>query len=180
MKRGEPRRAVGALGVAAILIVGLGSLMANTLTRPLNQLRRTAQEMAEGNLNTRAETDAPPEIAELARDFNEMSEAVETMVTEQKAFTGNVAHELRTPLTAIRLRTETLLEDEPDEALTRRYIEEIDAEARRLSRLVEDLRLLARSDANRIEVGHEMVDFCRIIRTLKQEYHTQLVQKQLG
>lgn len=170
---------VGTFGGAAFLVAGMGFWMANALTKPLNQLRTSAQAMAQGNLQTRANTNAPPEVAKLAQDFNEMATAVEAMLTEQKAFAGNAAHELRTPLTAIRLRTETLLEDEPDAELTRRYTEEIDAEARRLSRLVEDLRLLARTDANRVEMGREMVDFGRIIRTLKQEYQAQLLQKEL-
>ncbi len=165
--------------VGAGLLVLLGSWMANTLTRPIKRLRTTAQAMATGDLTTRADMNAPQEVAELAHDFNEMAAAVETMVTEQKAFAGNVAHELRTPLTAIRLRTESLLEDNPDAAMTRKYIEEIDSEARRLSGLVDDLRLLARADANRVAIGREMVDLGRIIRTLHQEYQTQLTQKQL-
>ena len=165
--------------VGAGVLLLLGSWMANTLTQPLKRLRTTAQAMARGDLSTRAEMNGPQEVAALANDFNEMAAAVETMVTEQKAFSGNVAHELRTPLTAIRLRTESLLEDDPDATMTRQYIKEIDSEARRLSGLVDDLRLLARADAQRVAVGREMVDFGRIIRTLHQEYQSELSEKQL-
>ncbi len=167
------------LGVGALLLLIFGSWLANALTRPLTQLGQTAREMAVGNLSTRANTNAPGEVATLAQDFNKMAEAVEKMVAEQRAFASNAAHELRTPLTAIRLRTETLLEDDPDEALTQQYIAEIDAEALRLSRLVEDLRLLSQVDANRLEAANETVEVGRVLHRLAQEFDKQIADKQL-
>lgn len=174
------------LSTAAILLaVGLGVVglfggwLARALTRSLTELRRTAQKMAAGDLSSRANTQAPAEVAELAHDFNQMASAVESMMDEQKAFASNAAHELRTPLTAIRLRTETLLEDAPDAALTEQYIVEIDAEARRLSRLVDDLRVLSRHDSQRLAVGKEQVDVGRILRALGQEFAPQIAEKRL-
>ena len=142
VRTGQPSQSIGAvvrsqmlfltavvLGVGCLLLIILGSWLANALTRPLIQLGQTAREMAVGNLSTRASTNAPSEVALLAQDFNQMAEAVEKMIAEQRSFASNAAHELRTPLTAIRLRTETLLEDDADEALIQQYITEIDAEA---------------------------------------------------
>lgn len=166
--------------IGAILFIGLGGWLANALTQSLTQLRQSAQTMAGGNLSVRSTIDAPQEIAQLARDFNQMAEAVETMVAEQKAFASNAAHELRTPLTAIRIRTEALLEDDADLALTQRYIREIDDEARRLSRLVEDLRVLSRSDAHNLAMGNEQVDMGRLLRAIQTEFDTQLVEKNLS
>lgn len=165
--------------IGIILLVLLGSWLSSALTRPLEQLRISAQQMATGNLNTRSDTNAPREVAMLAKDFNKMAEAVEAMVAEQKAFASNAAHELRTPLTAIRIRTEILLEDALDHALATHYIQEIDYEAKYLSRLVEDLRLLARSDANNLVVGDEQVDVSHLLHTISQELSPQLVAKHI-
>lgn len=166
--------------IGTILFIGLGGWLANALTQSLTQLRQSAQTMAGGNLSVRSTIDAPQEIAQLARDFNQMADAVETMVAEQKAFASNAAHELRTPLTAIRIRTEALLEDDADLALTQRYIREIDDEARRLSRLVEDLRVLSRSDAHNLAVGNEQVDVGRLLRAIQTEFNAQLIEKNLS
>ncbi|MEM7797693.1 MAG: HAMP domain-containing sensor histidine kinase [Chloroflexota bacterium] len=171
---------IGSIGIGLLITLGLGSFMANSLTRPLDQLGHTAQTMAMGNLKTRAETAGPPEVKKLARDFNNMAEAVEGMIAEQKAFAGNAAHELRTPLTAIRLRTELLLAGQLGPDLAQRYIEEIDTEARRLSGLVEDLKFLSQSDANYLEVGKDTLDFGRLIRRLQQEFSPQLEKKNLA
>ena len=167
--------AVGGL----LLLLLLGGWLANALTRPLTQLRGTAQAMAAGNLDARADTNAPTEIQLLAEDFNQMATAVEGMVAEQRAFASNAAHELRTPLTGIRLRLETLLEDDPDEELLHRYLTEIDNEAARLGRLVQDLRVLSHSDARQIKVGADEVYVGPILEALAREFAPQIREKRL-
>ncbi len=171
---------LSAVGLGGGLLLLLGSWLANALTRPLTELRQTAQAMAAGDLSTRANTNAPHEVAELARDVNQMAEAVESMVAEQRAFASNAAHELRTPLTAIRLRTETLLEDDPEPAVVKQYIAEIDEEALRLSELVDDLWLLAKLDSRKLVAGREQVDITRILRALDAEFAAQIEKKQLA
>ncbi|MEM7111231.1 MAG: HAMP domain-containing sensor histidine kinase [Chloroflexota bacterium] len=166
--------------IAALILLALGAFLANGLTRPLTQLRQSAQAMAAGKLDTRANTQAPPEISLLAEDFNQMATAVEDMVAEQRAFASNAAHELRTPLTAIRIRTETLLEDDPDAELRQRYISEIDAEAKRLSRLVNDLRMLSRADARNLATGSERIDLVQLVRGMEQLFDGQIKEKQLN
>lgn len=75
------------------------------------------------------------------RDITELRR-LEQMRTE---FVANVSHELRTPLTSIRGFVETLLEGAlEDEKISRRFLEIINSEARRLQRLIEDLLTLSR------------------------------------
>ena len=65
----------------------------------------------------------------------------------RRDFVANVSHELRTPLTAIRGYVEALLDEEPDEETTRRFLEIIARHSTRMERLVKDLLRLARLDA---------------------------------
>lgn len=171
--------AVSTLLGGLVLLFALGGWMASTLTRPLTDLRATVQAMTTGNLGARTDTKAPIEIRQLAADFNQMAEAVEAMMAEQKAFASNAAHELRTPLTAIRIRTEALLEDDPDEALIQQYIREIDDESNRLTRLIEDLRFLSQADSQNLAVGIEQVDVGRVIYAVQQELAPQIQGKNL-
>jgi signal transduction histidine kinase len=69
--------------------------------------------------------------------------------TVRRDFVANVSHELKTPLTAISGYAETLLSDSPDPVTTRRFLETILTNARRMHRLVDD-----QLDLSRIESGH--------------------------
>ncbi len=65
----------------------------------------------------------------------------------RRDFVANVSHELRTPLTAIRGYVEALLDDDPDDATRRKFLEIIGRHSTRMERLVKDLLRLARLDA---------------------------------
>jgi two-component system, OmpR family, phosphate regulon sensor histidine kinase PhoR len=69
--------------------------------------------------------------------------------TIRRDFVANVSHELKTPLTSISGYAETLLSDHPDEATSRRFLETILQNARRMQGLVDD-----QLDLSRIEAGH--------------------------
>ena len=160
------------LGAAFVGFSAIGALITawllGTLTRPLASLRRSALQIADGDLNHRA-TDLPDnEIGAVGTAFNTMAERVTALIDEQRAFASNASHELRTPLTTVRLRTEALQNDlEP--AIQAQYIQEIDSEVHRLSKLVDDLLLLSRLDAKRLESGSERLDLIRIVKAVGRE-----------
>jgi len=74
---------------------------------------------------------------------------IRRLETIRRDFVANVSHELKTPLTSISGYAETLLADHPGEETTRRFLETILANARRMQRLVDD-----QLDLSRIESGH--------------------------
>jgi signal transduction histidine kinase len=67
----------------------------------------------------------------------------------RRDFVANVSHELRTPLTSICGYAETLLTDRPDDVTTRRFLETILSNGRRMQRLVDDLLDLSRIESGR-------------------------------
>lgn len=91
----------------------------------------------------------------LGETFNEMAERLEELVHTQRAFLADASHQLRTPLTALHLRLENLedtLEDEQQADLTAAL-----AEADRLSRIVDGLLTLARTEGG-VRPVRERVD----------------------
>ena len=72
----------------------------------------------------------------------------------RRDFVANVSHELRTPLTAVRGYVEALLDDAPEEAEARRFLEIIGRHTDRMERLVRDLLRLARLDAGQETLEH--------------------------
>src|SRR5207249_11049269 len=83
--------------------------------------------------------------------------------TRRSSDLANVSHELKTPLTSITGYAETLLTDAPDEATSRRFLETILTNSRRMQRLVDD-----QLDLSRIESGHW--------RPARSEEHTSELQ----
>ena len=169
------------IGVALLTLLTLAASLwlATSLTRPLEQLRTSALRLATGDLSQRLPENRTDEIGQLAIAFNYLAAQVQAMLDEQRAFASNASHELRTPLTAIRLRSEALRSGALNGDTARQYIVEIDDEVARLGRLVDDLILLSRLDANRAEPGSEQIDPLRLARSLAREFAPQMETRRI-
>jgi len=142
-------------GIAAVVLAAaalIGLRFARWIRRPLEGLELAAAEAGAGDLGARAPVpDAPPELRQLALEFNDMVARVEGLVSAQKEFVADASHELRTPLTALRLRLENLERHVGDDG--RGSLTAASAEVERLSGLVDALLALARADAGTAPAG---------------------------
>ena len=153
-------------------IAAVGFLLARSVTRPVQKLEETAEQMADGDLSARAPTEhGAPELRALAATFNRTAGRLEQLVDAQERFVADAAHQLRSPLAALRLRLENF---EPH--LPASEAPKVDAtieEVARLSRIVDGLLMLARSDVDHAglhpvdvaEVARERVDAWRNVGT---------------
>ena len=101
---------------------------------------------------------------------------VRRLETARRDFVANVSHELKTPLTSIAGYSETLLGEQPDAATTKRFLETIHANARRMQHLVDDLLDLSRIESGgwtpqpeHVEVARFLVDEWAVARELRGE-----------
>jgi signal transduction histidine kinase len=138
------------------LATALGAVLARSLTRPLEGIEAAVAAVGAGRLSERAPVGrGPAELDALGETFNEMAERLEELVHTQRAFLADASHQLRAPLTALHLRLENLedtLEDEQQPDLTAAL-----AEADRLSRIVDGLLTLARTEGG-VRPARERVD----------------------
>ena len=135
-----------AAGVGAVVILlsaGFMWIAAGRTLLPLRSLARTTRAITETDLSERVDVSGRDELAQLGRTFNSMLDRLELAFADQKGFLADVGHELRTPITVIRGYLDTL-GDDPAER--REALAVIRDELERMSRLVDDLLLLARSD----------------------------------
>jgi signal transduction histidine kinase len=103
-------------------------------------LRDTARELGAGDLDARAPTDGPAELAALGVSFNRMADALGSSMRAQRDFVANASHQLRTPLTGIKLRLEAIRAEGGTAGENAAKAEE---ELDRLEALVDDLLDLA-------------------------------------
>lgn len=135
-------------GVVLVAVTAVGLVLARSVSRPVRRLQAAAEDMAGGDLGARVTlAGGAPELRALAATFNDTAARLSALMESQRRFVADASHQLRTPLTALRLRLETLGPVVPPDA--RPKLDAALAETTRLSRLVESLLVLARSDAAR-------------------------------
>ena len=142
-----------AIGVL-VLASGIAWLIAGRVLSPLRDLKETAQAITESDLTRRIDARGNDEIADLARTFNGMLDRLESAFATQRSFVSDASHELRTPITIIRGHLE-LLGDDPAER--RETVALVTDELDRMSRFVDDLLTLARSERPDF-VSREQID----------------------
>lgn len=145
--------------VTLILAGSLGFLLARAALAPIDRLTQVAAAITDGaDLGRRVPYNGPPdEVGRLAATFNAMlgrlQEAyrrLEEAYAAQKRFVADASHELRTPLTTIRGNIDLLRRlKEADPQAQEEILRDAASEAERMTRLVNNLLLLARADAGR-------------------------------
>jgi len=135
--------------LAITLLVLAGWLVTRRAFAPIEQITEAAYRIGvNNNLTERIVigSRSNDEVTRLSRAFNAMLDRVEKNFKAQKQFIADSSHELRTPLTVIRGNLD-LLKRNPDPRNQIESLQAIERESERMRRLVEDLLLLAQSDA---------------------------------
>jgi signal transduction histidine kinase len=152
---------VGGTAGLALAVFGLVSIM-RRVAMPLDGVMDAADRVAAGNYEVRVAEQGPPPIRALARAFNTMTERLGDHDRLRRDLMADVAHELRTPLTVMQGKLEGLLDGVYP--LDQGQLQQLLEETHVLSRLVEDLRTLARSESGALELQKEPTDLKTLAR----------------
>ena len=171
----------------AVVVLCLSGLLSRALTRKIGQLLTAIREVREGAYSHRAEVPGRDEIAQLAQEFNSLTDRLQTTENARRRFVSDASHELKTPLAAIRLLTDSILQTENiDPETTREFVADIGAEAERLSRITEDLLRLTRLDSGVldppavVDVLPVLEQVMRMMSLIAQEKGTELTYRSEG
>lgn len=130
-------------GLALLMTTGIGWAVAGRILAPVRLVRTTAAQLTEQDLTRRIPVQGRDDIAALAATFNAMLDRLERAFAAQRHFVDDAGHELRTPITIVRGHLELMGDDPAEREETVRLVtEELD----RMSRIVEDLLLLAKAE----------------------------------
>jgi signal transduction histidine kinase len=117
-----PQQIFVELGVLALALSAVLYAMTRTITRPLGDLARAADEVGRGSAATALEERGARELRRATRAFNAMQERLRRYLDSRTQVLAAMSHDLRTPLTRLRLRVESIDDDD----LRQRCVEDLD------------------------------------------------------
>ena len=151
------------------------------INRPLRELTRGTRSIASGEFSHRIPVTGPSEFAELASDFNSMSEKLGELDQMKKDFVAHVSHELKAPLAAIRQTLAVTLEEVtgPINDAQRRLLQLSRNSAERLSAMVANLLDVSRLEAGTMEYEMRNQDIVSIVKQVAEEFSLKAVERQI-
>ncbi len=151
--------------LAVILTGGLVCYgLARYLTAPIVRLQRATKKLAEGELQTRVGEKVSrggDELSQLARDFDEMAERIESLVTSEKRLTQDISHELRSPLARMNVALEIAKQKVNPES--KAILERIEKESIRLNEMISRLLILSKLESGGQELEMQRVNLKKLV-----------------
>ena len=185
---------VAGLTGSAALILLFAFYLSRSIARPVREAATGATQLAGGDLSLRLSQSGPGEIGELTTAFNRMAESLQRArveLEEQNAqlreserlksdLVNTVSHELRTPLSGVLGFTKLLLTREFDSETRRHYLGIVDAQARRLSQLIDDFLDVRTIEEGRFDRARDLVDLGTLLRDEATLYSLQSEKHELA
>jgi two-component system OmpR family sensor kinase len=160
------------IGPAALVLASLlGYGVATAALRPVEAMRAEAAAVSAAEPGRRLPL--PPardEVSRLGATLNEMLGRLERALERERSFVSDASHELRTPLALLRTELELALRKHRSEAELEQALRSAAGETDRLSQLVEDLLVLARSDEGRLALRRAPVRAHVVLAAMAERY----------
>ncbi|MCR5538982.1 MAG: cell wall metabolism sensor histidine kinase WalK [Lachnospiraceae bacterium] len=156
------------IGVISGVAVGLAAFVLSTVfSSPLRRLIRQIGAKDKKETGTAFSMKGYSETDRIASMLNEIDKNARTEEDDRRQFVSNVSHELKTPIAAIRVLTDSLLEQEdvPNEVY-RDFIQDISYEVERESAIIEDLLSMVRLENSSSMLNAERTDMNEFLETL--------------
>lgn len=173
---------------ASLLAVIVGLVMSQRLTKPLHSLQEASSQMGSGDLSVRAPVRGRDEFAELAAQFNQMAEQLQTSFTQLQnernalqRFIADASHELRTPVTALKNFLTLIQGPAADDPQTREeFLSESQLQVERLEWISSNLLELSRLDAGLVEMEVTFHDVGELLESASNPFKTQAEEAQVS
>ncbi len=162
-----PEAAPSTITAAAVVVVIVLAIIAGvrvfgSAIRPLADLGRAAERLADGEPGVRVNPRGPRPVRGLVASFNAMAERLDRSRADRQALLADVTHELRTPLTVVAGGLEAMLDG--IHPMDEDHVAPLLAQATMMDRLLDDLRTLSLAEVGALALHREPVDVCALAR----------------
>ena len=139
--------------------------MARRALKPISRIIDTAREIGQGQeLSKRIPVlKIKDELGQLALTFNEMMNRLENSFAQMRQFSSDASHELRTPLTVLKGQNELILSKQRKPEEYQEVISSNLEEINYMSKVLEDLFVLSKSDENQVNIDYKPVDLRALV-----------------
>ncbi len=149
-----------AVSLAALF---LSAFLSETITRRMRQVLEAINQVRSGEYSYRIKVRGRDEVSQLGNEFNSLAERLQQTEEVRRRFVSDASHELKTPLAAIRLLSDSILQNpDIDGDTAREFVSDIGAESERLARTTDKLLRLTRLD-NKVEGERSAVSMSQVV-----------------
>jgi signal transduction histidine kinase len=163
-------------GIALLITLIMGYLVARALTLRVKRLERAAEAVAAGDFEQTIAVDSQDELGQLARTFNQMQRQLAQLQSAREKFIATASHELRTPIFSLAGFIELLEDEDLDPETRRRFLDQLSEQVERLRKLSVDLLDLSRLESGALQLRPEPVDLAELTRAVSSEFEPVLAQ----
>ena len=183
--RQEWRQFSGVFFVLALIVMNLTFAVTFIMTKkqaePLNAMAGAVRRFSRGDFSARVKDFGKiDEISHLTNAFNAMADSLENSEKLRRDFIANVSHELKTPMTVISGFADGILDGTVPPEREKKYLGVISSETKRLSRLVENMMVMASYQTiNTAQVLKGRFDIAEVIRVSLLSLESKIQERNL-
>lgn len=172
-------RIIVVIGVVSLVGIVLGSvILSRSISKPMRKVSRIAKKIETGEYKKELSYDSKIiEVNELVSSINHLSTALNEQENLRKQLTTDIAHELRTPLTTVKGHLDVIIagiwEPTPERLMS------INEEVTRISKLVDELRNLAKYDSEKSNMEYEEIEVESFLNSIVYNYQVQALEKRI-
>lgn len=159
-------RLMGLLLTASLLCYAL----AKYISSPIRKLRNATHQLAAGDLSVRVAENVGKrrdELSDLARDFDNMAERIESLIKTQQRLNSDISHELRSPLARLNVALE--IAKQKSNVETAPMLGRIEDESNRLNEMIGRLLVLAKLESGAADFEPSLVDLTELVKGVTED-----------
>ena len=156
--------------IVLIVVIVVSLLFSILLSTRIHSILHSVQIAREGEYTHKIDIHGKDELSELASEFNQLTDRLQSTEKLRHQFVSDASHELKTPLAAIRLLADSILQNPMDEETMREFVSDIGDEAERLTTMTGKLLTLTRLDSQPervVSLVDPAVTVSKVFRMLK-------------
>ncbi len=164
--------------VLALAVILFSVLFSFIYSRRMRRVMDSVRKLREGDYTeeNKIRIRSHDELERLATEFNLLTDRLHESEQRRRQFVSDASHELKTPLASIKLLSDSILQNDMDEATVREFVGDIGAEADRLTRLSQKLLELTKLDAM-AEEERRIVDIQPVARKVFRMLQPQMTAR---
>ena len=155
--------------ILEVVLIAFSLLFSGAFSARMRRIMNSMRIIREGDYGHKVELRGRDELSILGSEINDLTDRLQTSEAKRRQFVSDASHELKTPLASIKLLTDSILQNEMDQATVMEFVEDIGQEADRLNRMSQKLLSLSKVESqeeNESEIIHMAPTAERVVRML--------------